>query len=646
MIAKSPEIILTPTEILKKYWGYSTFRDLQDEIVESVLSAKDTLAIMPTGGGKSVCFQVPGLLLEGVCIVVSPLIALMKDQVNQLQQRGINAQAIYSGVDSTTSTDYFNDAIDGKIKFLYVSPERLHTYAFLNALKYLKIGLLAIDEAHCISKWGYDFRPAYLDINKIRENYQGKAFPTIALTATATEQVRKDIIERLSLKKAAVFIKSFARENLSYHIKKTESKENHLLEYLKRHSGSAIVYAKTRKRTVEMANFLSKNGIPTDHYHAGLSLNERNKKQDDWIKSDSGVIVATNAFGMGIDKANVRTVVHVDLCDNLEAYYQESGRAGRDGKPCSALLLYNDSDILTLEKNLEKKYPEKEVLRKTYQSLANFYQVNEGEQTFKLYDFDLHNFSSTFGLELLQTHNALKLLESQNLIHLSEAYFQPAKIRILLNASDLFRFQERNTQIDEFIKTILRIYGGEIFSSYVTIHENELVSALRSTYSVVIDSLNYLHKHKAIEYIPQKTLPQFSFLQYRYDADRLPLNYKEIATRKANDRRALKAMTSYAMQTHRCRMAQIQDYFDEKNPKNCGKCDVCKHKTNLGLDSEMAVNVREKIGSLLPASISNLEKHFSAEEKELAGKILKAALSSGELKMDSFGLIYLAESAN
>jgi ATP-dependent DNA helicase RecQ len=641
MTTKSPKIIYTPEEILKKYWGYRTFRDLQSEIIDSLLSGRDTLAIMPTGGGKSVCFQVPGLLLDGVCLVVSPLIALMKDQVHQLQLKGIQAQAIYSGLDTGVVTEIFNDAIDGKIKFLYVSPERLGTYAFINALKYLKIGLLAIDEAHCISKWGYDFRPSYLSIHKIRENYQKQSFPIAALTATATEQVREDIIDKLSLKKPAIYIKSFARDNLSYRVVKTESKEEHLIEYLKRNPGSAIVYAKTRKKTMEMANLLCKSGIQADFYHAGLALNDRNKKQEHWINSSDAVIVATNAFGMGIDKPNVRTVVHVDLCDNLEAYYQESGRAGRDQNPCSALLLYNDSDIITLEKNLEKKYPEKEVLKKTYQSLANFYQVIEGEQTFKLYDFDLHAFASTFGLDLLQTHNALKLLESQNLIYLSEAYFQPAKIKILLNAVDLFKFQERNGQVDELTKALLRIYGGELFNSYVNIHENEILTAVGISYTKGIELLQYLHKHKVIEYVPQKSLPQFSFLEFRYDADRLPLNYKEIATRKSNDRRALKAMINYASQSHACRMAQIQDYFDEKDPKNCGKCDVCTSKFNQGLSTEAALTIREKIWALLPASISNLEKHFTMEEKEIAGKILKSALASEELKLDAFGLLYL-----
>lgn len=639
---KNIENLNTPEHILKRYWSYNTFRPLQKDIISNVLAEHDTLAILPTGGGKSVCFQVPGLILEGVCLVVSPLIALMKDQVRQLRQRNITAEAIYAGMENRAIEDIFNEAIDGHIKFLYLSPERLQNYTFKNALKYLKIGLLAIDEAHCISKWGYDFRPAYLNIAEIRDNASYNKFPTIALTATATEQVRADIAEKLKLRKPQFFVQSFARENLSYFVKEAESKDQHLLDFLSQNPGSAIVYAKTRKRTVEIATILSRNGIPADFYHAGLSMAERTKKQDTWISSQSGIMVSTNAFGMGIDKANVRSVIHMDLCDNLEAYYQESGRAGRDEQPSKAILLFSQADVLVLEKNLEKKYPEKSFLTKVYQCLANFYQVNEGNQEAVSYDFDLYNFASTFGLEVVLTHNALKLLESQNLIFLSESYFQPSKMRFLLKAHDIFSFQERNPAYDEFIKTILRIYGGEIFNSFVNVAENEIASASRSNYSKTIELLNNLVKHKVIEYSPQKTLPQFSFQGFRYDADKLPLNHKEIAERKTNERRALKAMIAYASQSHICRMAYIQDYFDEKKPNPCGKCDVCLRKKNLGVSNEDTLLIRNKIIGHLPATILDLENVFNVNEKEIAGKIIKEGVSSGEFKMDAFGLIFVA----
>lgn len=643
MIEKSEKIISAPETVLQRYWGYPAFRPLQEEIILNVLAGKDTLAILPTGGGKSVCFQVPALLLPGICLVISPLIALMKDQVFQLQKRGISAAAIYSGMDNASVTDTLNRAIDGHLRFLYVSPERLKTIAFKNALNYLKIGLLAIDEAHCISKWGHDFRPAYLEISEIRSYTPTQKYPVIALTATATCEVRQDIIARLSLRTPGVYVQSFARENLSYRVQCSGQKELHLLEFLRKEMGSAIVYTRTRKRTVEIAAFLSKNGLAADYYHAGLPLAERNKKQDSWLEGADSVMVATNAFGMGIDKADVRTVVHTDLCDNLEAYYQESGRAGRDGKPCTALLLYSQNDILTLEKNLEMKYPDISVLQRVYQCLSNYYQVPLGEQEQASHDFDLYRFSSTFGLEMLQTHYALKLLESQNIIFLSESYFQPSRLKFLYRADPLMDFQERNPQISEAVKSILRVSGGEAFHSFVEIRENEITSALGGSYSKTLEALNFLHKHRVIEYIPQKSTPQLSFLGFRYDAQRLPLNHRQIAERKSSDRRSLKAMVMYAEQDHQCRMAVIQDYFDEENPAPCGKCDVCRRNAAAGLSGPEVESLKKQLNRLLPAGVEDLQAAFSAEERETVAALIKKGLASGQLGMDAFGLIFVSQ---
>lgn len=642
MIEKNEKIISGPETVLQHYWGYDAFRPLQKDIIANVLAGRDTLAILPTGGGKSVCFQVPALMLNGTCLVISPLIALMKDQVFQLQQRGITAAAIYSGMDQATVTDTLNRAIDGHIRFLYVSPERLKTVSFKNALNYLAIGLLAIDEAHCISKWGHDFRPAYLEISEIRHYTAGRKYPVIALTATATREVRKDIIQRLGLHTPGLYVQSFARENLSYRVQYSDRKELHLLEFLRETPGSAIVYARTRKGTVETAAFLCKNGIAADFYHAGLPLPERNKKQDHWLAGTDTVMVATNAFGMGIDKADVRAVVHTDLCDNLEAYYQESGRAGRDGKPCSALLLYNKNDILTLEKNLDMKYPDLPVLRRVYQCLANYYQVPAGELEYSLHDFDLYGFASTFGLDMLPTHYALKLLESQGLLFLSESYYQPSRLKFLLRGDSLMEFQERNPQISETVKAILRVYGGEAFQAYVDIRENEVASATGSSYSKTLEALLFLQKHRVIEYIPQKSTPQLSFQGFRYDAAHLPLNHRHITDRKNNDRRSMKAMIMYAEQDHRCRMTVIQDYFDEENPEPCGKCDVCRKANEAGLPAQTA-GLKARLYRLLPAGVEDLQRAFTAAERDAVAAMIKKDLASGQLGMDRYGLIFVTE---
>jgi ATP-dependent DNA helicase RecQ len=555
-----------PLEILKKYWGHDKFRPMQLEIIESVLQKNDTLALLPTGGGKSVCFQVPALLLEGVCLVVSPLIALMKDQVQQLLDRGISSASIYSGMAYAEIDKTLDDAVDGHIKFLYISPERLKTVLFIERLKKMKVSLLAIDEAHCISKWGYDFRPSYLLINEVKEFIP--AVPTIALTATATNLIRKDIIEKLEFKKPKVFVQSFARENLSYSVIESDNKEVKLLQILNKVPGSFVVYTKTRKRTSEIAKFLKENNVSADFYHAGLPIKDRNKKQEDWINNKIRVVVSTNAFGMGIDKPDVRGVVHVDLCENMEAYYQESGRAGRDNLKAYAISIYNDVDIENLERNLTLKYPEFSFVKKVYQSLCNYYKLAIGAELFNSFDFEIQHFCSTFGINPSLTHYALKLLENQGVIYLNEVYFNPSKLIIKANGRELSDFQEKNESLNNFTKILLRIYGGQVFSNYVNISETEIANAAFISFDEAVKNLNFLKNIQLIDYLPQNAVPQLGFLTERQDAENLNIDHKELEKRKTNEKRALASIKLYTLQKSKCRMLFIQDYFDEATEKN------------------------------------------------------------------------------
>ncbi len=593
--------------VLKQYWGYENFRPFQEEAIRCVLNGIDTLVLLPTGGGKSICFQVPAMAMEGICIVVTPLIALMKDQVEQLRKRNIPAAAIHSGMNKYEIDVTLDNCIHGITKFLYVSPERLRTDIMIVRARQMKVCLLAIDEAHCISAWGYDFRPSYLLISDFRDQLPG--VPVMALTATATEEVRSDILDKLKMKSARVFKQSFARANLSYSTFMEENKERKLLQILNNVQGTAIVYVKTRKRTKDIADSLYRHGISVLSYHAGLPFKDRNDRQAAWIKNQIRVMVATNAFGMGIDKPDVRSVIHYDLPENLEAYYQEAGRAGRDEKKAYAVALFNKIDLEELAENVERKYPPVEMLRRVYQALANYYKIPVGGAEFASFSFDIQDFTGIFGLPLSETHYTLKLLEEEGFILLSENFNDPAKLHFLVDNRQLYDFQIRYRELDSFIKILLRLYGGELFTEYVKISESEIAQIYYAPQNEVISKLKFMQERDILVYEPRRDKPQLSFLTPRYDASLLPLNVVEIAKKKDRDKQKAKAVINYASHKEQCRTVLLLEYFNEFGATPCGVCDVClankkrENSQNTELSMALIHFIQEKI-NVSPREIS------------------------------------------
>ncbi len=579
-------------EVLKKVFGYQDFRPMQEEIVLSVAEGKDTLALLPTGGGKSLCFQVPGLMQEGVCLVISPLIALMRDQVDNLKKKGINAVAVYSGMRKREIDTLLDNCVYGDVKFLYVSPERLQTELFIARFKKMKVSFIAVDEAHCISQWGYDFRPPYLQIAKLREIHPDLSF--VALTASATLEVRKDILEKLELKKPQVFVQSFARPNLSFVVREAENKLEKAVDILKKVPGAAIIYARNRKGTKDISDHLNRLGISATFYHAGLEGNVRASRQADWITGRQRVIVATNAFGMGIDKPDVRLVLHVDLPENLENYYQEAGRAGRDGKKSYAVLIHQVIDRQRLLEKAEKSYPPIELIKRVYQCLANFFRLAVGSSQMSSFDFDIHAFAKTYQLDPLLTYNALKVLEEESLILLSESIHSPSSLHILVQTTQLYDTQIRYERLDPLIKLLLRMYGGELFASYVTISESKLASVLGLTELAVEKLLLQLDELGVMAYHPRKNKPQVTFLTARMDAGKLPLDIKRIASRREQAIQKAKHMVEYAINGQLCRTLQLLCYFGEDSEQTCGNCDVCLKNKKLGGEFERRKVIREK----------------------------------------------------
>lgn len=619
-------------QILLKYWGYSNFRPLQEEIVNAAINGIDTLALLPTGGGKSICFQVPAMAKEGICIVVSPLIALMKDQVENLLKRNIKAIAIYSGMTKREIDIALDNCVYGNVKFLYVSPERLETEIFTERLKKMNVNLFAIDEAHCISQWGYDFRPSYLNIANLRELKPD--VPFLALTATATPEVVIDIQKQLGFKNENILQKSFERKNISYVVLNEEDKLNRLLKILTKIKGTSVVYVRSRKKTREIAQFLYQNNISADYYHAGLTNEERTTKQHNWIENKTRVIVSTNAFGMGIDKPDVRTVVHLDLPDSLEAYFQEAGRAGRDEKKAFAVLLVEEADRMDLEQRIISSFPPIEAIKQVYQALANFFQIPIGSAYNESYNFNITTFSNQYNMQVTAVFNCLKFLEREGYLILSEAYYNPSRLRIEISKEDLYEFQVKNSRFDTFIKTILRSYSG-LFENYTKIDEFELAKRLSTTKEKIVNGLSYLHQLKIIDYIKQTNLPQITFTTERLNVNDIrisPQNYKdrkEIAIKK------MESVIYYSNTLHKCRSQILLTYFGENNTFRCGVCDVCLERNKLELSDIEFSAVSNQLKSLLqkePMPLTALVNAVQGIREDKTIKVLQWLVDNKKIK--------------
>lgn len=559
-------------EILEKYWGYSAFRPLQEDIINSVLNGNDTLGLMPTGGGKSITFQVPALMRDGLALVVTPIISLMKDQVDNLIARHVKATYLHAGLSYTEQRKTIEKCLYGKYKFLYVSPERLASSSFLNHLRHMPVSMIVVDEAHCISQWGYDFRPSFLNIYSIREYFPD--VPVLALTATATGQVVTDIVEKLKFKKGyKVFKKSFARNNLSYVVRYSDDKMRQLIHILNSVSGSAIVYVRSRKRCKQISDELVRNGIVADYYHAGLIVEDKENKQNKWKSDEIRVIVATNAFGMGIDKPDVRLVIHFDLPNSLEEYYQEAGRAGRDGKNSWAVVLTTHSDQGVLRRHVTDAFPEKEFIKKVYERVGNFLEVVVGEGFEKLYDFNFNLFCQTFKLPILPTHNALQLLTRAGYIEFIEEIETQSRIMILANKNELYDIASENPNVDRVLQALLRTYTG-LFSDYVFINEAVISYRYSISENDIYEALIELNRLHILHYVPRKRTPYVLYTTSREETRYLQFPKAVYEDMRARMEQRVNAVINYAFTDSVCREKLLLAYFEEESD-DCGRCDVC-----------------------------------------------------------------------
>ncbi|QHS58019.1 RecQ family ATP-dependent DNA helicase [Mucilaginibacter sp. 14171R-50] len=630
---------MTPRELLKQYWGHDSFRPLQEEIIESVLQGRDTLVLLPTGGGKSVCFQVPALAMEGICIVVSPLIALMKDQVENLKSKGIQAMAIVSGMGRREVDIALDNCVYGPVKFLYLSPERLLSELVRERIKYMKVALFAVDEAHCISQWGYDFRPSYLHISDLRALHPN--VPVLALTATATAEVRDDIQDKLLFKNGIVYQQSFERRNLRYVVQTTEDKLRKLLDVAKGIGGSGIVYVRSRKEAFEIAKFYRQNHLPADYYHGGLPADERSAKQDAWKNNRTRIIVATNAFGMGIDKPDVRFVIHKDMPDSLEAYYQEAGRGGRDEKRAYAVLLYNPADRIRQESMFIRNFPSVAEIKQVYHHLANYCQLAYDAGEGASFELDLGDFCSRFQLDAVKTLNALKFLEQDEYLAFNESVFLPSRFRFEVLNEELYNFQIQNPGWDPFIKTLLRSYGGS-FENYVRIKEFDIAKRTGMNTQQVIDGLKQLQDFNLLTYLPQTDKPQITWIKARQHANNLHINKAFIDQRKATYRKKMEAVFAYA-EHKRCRSQMLLSYFDEPNAPKCGVCDVCLEERREKNAAEIFDDISNEIAQLLstaPHTIDELITSLKLGTEKEKIETIRLLLDAGKIKTDG-GNYYL-----
>ena len=596
----------TPHEILKRYWGFDTFRPLQEDIINAVLQGNDTLALLPTGGGKSICFQVPALCTDGLCLVVTPLIALMTDQVENLRRRGVVAVEMHAGMHPREIEMAFEKCADGRAKFLYLSPERLETRKFREMLRGLHVTLIAIDEAHCISQWGYDFRPPYLRIAEVRNIFPHA--PVLALTATAVPRVVEDIQLKLEFRKKNVFSKSFVRKNLAYIVSREDDKVKKLLRICTGVHGSGIVYVRNRRLTKEIAELLVHHGISAGYYHAGLDPATRLKSQHNWMNGTTRIVVATNAFGMGIDKPDVRLVVHMDLPDTLEAYYQEAGRVGRDGEKSYAVMLFNDHDIINSRHHLEMAWPDPETVRHVYQALGNFLQLPVGSGKDVSFDFDFEKFSSAYKLKPVIAFNALKIMERDGYITLNDAWDDPSRIIFTCTKDDLYRYQLENAEADKILRVILRSYSG-VFTDFTRISENEIARRSGIDSPKVSQLLARMQKLGIIDYVPHKNQPQLIFNTERLNPDDIMLSKTFYSQRKTEAFAMFDKLVHYVSSDSECRSRMLVSYFGEINSTNCGVCDTCLSRKRKAISEKQSQDIVQAILTILaqhPATITDI----------------------------------------
>ena len=591
--------------ILQKYWGYPDFRGIQRNIIESIANGRDTLGLMPTGGGKSITFQVPALAQEGVCIVITPLIALMKDQVLHLKERGILADAIYADKSRSEILQTLDNTIFGGVKILYVSPERLASEMFQTKLRHIHVSFITVDEAHCISQWGYDFRPSYLQIADIREMKPG--VPILALTATATPEVVEDIQEKLHFSEKNVFKMSFERKNLAYVVREAEDKQSEMIHILQSVGGSAIVYARSRKRTKEMAQLLSQQGITATFYHAGLDPDVKDQRQKAWQKDEVRVMCATNAFGMGIDKPDVRMVIHIDCPDSLEAYFQEAGRAGRDGQKSYAVLLYNKHDELKLSKRVEDTFPQKELIQDIYEHLAYFYQIGVGSGQGKTFEFDIEKFCVTYKYFPTKVDAALRILERSGYLHYEDNPDGKARVMFLLGRNDLYLLDQLSPSQDAVVTALLRSYGS-LFVDLTYIDEAMIARQAELTIQQVYFALKSLAARHIIKFIPRRKIPFITYTRDRVDGNKVVIPKEVWESRREQYEKRIKSMIHYAKNDEECRSKQLLAYFGEENDSECKQCDVCL--ANREDDKEKELRMKAAENQII------IEDHHIIEKKD------------------------------